>query len=241
MQETHITSPSSTRIVKGAVTHCHHLSASRLCSAAKPRISQRLDSGTDVLEGSSASVPSTRTVSRIFSSPYTRISRIITSPSARVSKGAGHCHHLTASRLCGAAKSRIRERLDIHKDENKVPISSSAGVSKLSSHCHHLSASRLCNAAKSRIRRCLDSDITDVPEGTSASSPSTRTVSRIFSSPYTRISRILNSPSARVAMGASHCHHLTTSRLCGAAKSHISPLLDSNKDIKKKLISSVSK
>ena len=240
MQEKHIISPSSTRIVKGAVTHCHHLSASRLCSAAKPRISQRLDSDTDVLEGSSASSPSTRTVSRIFSSPHTRISRIITTPSAHVSKGAGHCHHLTASRLCGATKSRIRERIDIHKDDSKVPSSPSAGVSKGSSHCHHLSASRLCSGAKSRISRCLDSDITDVPEGSSASSPSTRTVSRIFSSPYTRISRIINSPSAGVAMGASHCHHLTTSRLCGAAKSRISPRSDSNKDVQK-LISSVSK
>ena len=222
-----LVTPHSTPRASKVATHCHHLSASRLCSAPKSRTSQRLDSDIDVLQGSSALSPSTRT------------SRI-TSPSEHVSKGAGHCHHLTASRLCGAAKSRIRERLDIHKDESKVPSSPSTGVSKGSCHCHHLSASRLCSAAKSRISRCLDSDITDVPEGSSASSPSTRTVSRKLSSPHTRISRIINSPSARVATRASHCHHLATPRLCGAAKSQISPRLDSNKDVKN-LISSVSK
>lgn len=79
---------------------------------------------------------------------------ITSSTSTRVTKlkGGTRCHHLSSSRLCGAAKAPINRRLESNMNapvqERLVTPPSTPQASKVGTHCHHLSASRLCTSRR---------------------------------------------------------------------------------------------
>lgn len=94
----------------------------------------------------------------ITSSKCTRVTKL---------KGGTHCNHLLSSRLSGAAKARIKRRLESNMNvpvhERLVTPPFTPRASKVATHCHHLSASRLCSAPKFRTNQRLKSYMSVCP------------------------------------------------------------------------------